>query len=67
MTVWFAHRQPRSRSFPRGDLMTNSLEGYAVLKIAGKGQGLESLRQMLSARFSRGKRAAANATQPEPA
>jgi len=35
------------------DLMTNGLEGYAFLKIAGKGQGLEALRQMLSARFNR--------------
>lgn len=36
------------------DLMTNALEGYAFLKIAGKGEGLDALRQMLSARFSRG-------------
>jgi hypothetical protein len=35
------------------DLMAGSLEGYAVLKVAGKGAGLESLRQMLSNRFSR--------------
>ncbi|ALN57209.1 hypothetical protein GLE_1857 [Lysobacter enzymogenes] len=35
------------------DLMTNSLEGYAFLKIAGKSEGLEALRQMLSARFNR--------------
>lgn len=35
------------------DLMTNGLEGYAFLKIAGKGEGLEALRQMLSARFNR--------------
>lgn len=33
--------------------MTNALEGYAVLKIAGKGEGLDGLRQMLSARFNR--------------
>lgn len=38
------------------DLMTNSLEGYAVLKVAGKGAGLDNLRQMLSARFSRSAR-----------
>ena len=35
------------------DLMANSLEGYAVLKVAGKGEGLDNLRKMLSARFSR--------------
>ncbi|KRC31527.1 MULTISPECIES: hypothetical protein [unclassified Lysobacter] len=35
------------------DLMTNALEGYAFLKIAGKGAGLDALRQMLSARFNR--------------
>lgn len=39
------------------DLMTRSLEGYAVLKVAGKGTGLDGLRQMLSARFNRGRRA----------
>ena len=38
------------------DLMTTSLEGYAVLKVAGKGTGLDGLRQMLSARFTRGRR-----------
>lgn len=35
------------------DLMTASLEGYAVLKVSGKGAGLDGLRQMLSARFAR--------------
>ena len=38
------------------DLMNASLEGYAVLKVAGKGTGLDGLRQMLSARFGRGRR-----------
>lgn len=46
------------------DLMVNSLEGYAVLKVAGKGAGLDSLRQMLSARFARGRRGAAQAAPP---
>jgi hypothetical protein len=36
------------------DLMTNALEGYAVLKVAGRGQGLDDARKMLSARFARG-------------
>ena len=35
------------------DLMTSALEGYAFLKIAGKGTGLDGLRTMLSARFNR--------------
>lgn len=35
------------------DLMTNALEAYAFLKIAGKGEGLDGLRKMLSARFNR--------------
>jgi hypothetical protein len=35
------------------DLMTASLEGYAHLKVAGKGEGLDELRKMLSMRFSR--------------
>lgn len=35
--------------------MTNALQGYAFLKVAGKGQGLVEMRKMLSARFARGK------------
>ncbi|KAF1716191.1 hypothetical protein CSC74_10075 [Pseudoxanthomonas yeongjuensis] len=35
------------------DLMTGSLEGYAFLKVAGKGKGLDELKKMLAARFSR--------------
>jgi hypothetical protein len=49
------------------DLMTNSLEGYAVLKVAGKGAGLDNLRQMLSARFSRNGRGGDTPTDPTPA
>lgn len=30
-----------------------SLEGYALLKVAGKNQGLEGLRKELSARFAK--------------
>lgn len=36
--------------------MSASLEGYAVLKVSGKGAGLDGLRQMLSARFARKRR-----------
>jgi len=35
------------------DLMSNALEGYAVLKVAGKGQGLDRMRETLAARFTR--------------
>jgi hypothetical protein len=35
------------------DVMTASLEGYAFLKIAGKGEGLDAARKALSVRFSR--------------
>lgn len=49
------------------DLMTNALEGYAVLKVAGRGAGLDGLRRMLSARFSRGPRAVPDAPLPASA
>jgi hypothetical protein len=45
------------------DLMTNALEGYAVLKVAGKGQGLDEARKALSARFARKSR---GTESPEP-
>lgn len=35
------------------DLMNASLEGYALLKVLGKGSGLEALRKDMAARFSR--------------
>jgi hypothetical protein len=44
--------------------MTNALQGYAFLKVAGKGQGLDEMRKMLSARFARGR---AGAGDPAPA
>ena len=46
------------------DLMTNALEGYAVLKVAGKGQGLDKAHKALSARFARRTRVTET---PEPA
>lgn len=45
------------------DILTAALEGYALLRVSGKGQGLESLRQGLSTRFAKNRRA----TDPEPA
>jgi hypothetical protein len=35
------------------DVMTAALEGYALLKVSGKGAGLDALRQGMSARFAR--------------
>lgn len=35
------------------DVMSLALEGYALLKVAGKNQGLEGLRKDLSARFAK--------------
>jgi hypothetical protein len=39
------------------DVMSASLEGYALLKVLGKGSGLEALRQDISASFARTARA----------
>lgn len=40
------------------DVMNAALEGYALLKVSGRNQGLEALRQALSARFGKtGRRA----------
>jgi hypothetical protein len=39
------------------DLMNGALEGYAVLKVSGKGEGMEALRRLLSQRFTRTPRA----------
>lgn len=50
------------------DLMSNALEGYAVLKVTGKGQGVDDLRKMLATRFARGPRSPAVPVMPvEPA
>lgn len=38
------------------DLMVASLEGYAHLKVAGQGEGLDALKQTLGSRFKRGPR-----------
>jgi hypothetical protein len=48
------------------DLMTNALEGYAVFKVAGKGQGLDEARKALAARFARGSRTPAQPSDPAP-
>lgn len=38
------------------DVMSAALEGYALLKVAGKGEALDTARKALSARFGRGPR-----------
>jgi hypothetical protein len=46
------------------------VEGYAVLKVTGKGQGVDDLRKMLATRFARGARTPSTPvtpTQPVPA
>lgn len=35
------------------DVMTAAREGYAFLKVAGKGEGLDEMRNLLAARFNR--------------
>ena len=49
------------------DLMSASLEGYAVLKVAGRGDGLDAMRQMLSARFGRVRKAEPAVKDLQPA
>ena len=48
------------------DLMVNALQGYAFLTVAGKGQGLDDMRKMLSARFARSSTASAPAPAATP-
>jgi hypothetical protein len=38
--------------------MTTALQGYALLRVSGKNQGLEGLRKELGARFAKGPRQA---------
>lgn len=40
------------------DVMTASLDGYAMLKVLGKGSGLDALRKNMAARFTRSASAA---------
>ncbi|WP_426396909.1 hypothetical protein ACN9M1_01880 [Ralstonia sp. R-29] len=45
------------------DVMSAALDGYAFLKVAGKGEGLDSARQALSAHFTGGPRKKAPAEE----
>ena len=46
-----------------GDVMVCALEGYAVLKAVGKGDGVEALKKLLSKRFEGGPRKAETVAQ----
>lgn len=49
------------------DVMTASLEGYALLKVLGQGSGLEALRQGMASRFARrSSKAVETASQAQP-
>lgn len=45
------------------DVMSLALEGYALLKVAGRNQGLEALRKELSGRFSKSRAAVTEPAQ----
>ena len=46
------------------DVMTVALQGYSLLKLSGRAEGLKPLRQEFGARFSKASR---RASQPVPA
>lgn len=58
-----SERVSDSRMALGSDAMNTALQGYALLKLAGRNKGLEALGQALSTRFSRSPRSA----EPEPA
>jgi len=47
-------RMADSHSALGSDVMSATLEGYAFLKVAGQGEGLDAARKALAVRFSRG-------------
>ncbi|TWI04655.1 hypothetical protein IP90_00788 [Luteimonas cucumeris] len=48
-----AERAEDSETALGSDVMSLALEGYALLKVAGRNQGLEALRRELSGRFNK--------------
>ena len=50
------------KTAPGSDLVSGALEGYLVLEVSGKGEGMGALRKMLAQRFN----CASRATPPEP-
>ena len=57
-----AERAQDSETALGSDVMSLALEGYALLKVAGRNQGLEALRKELSGRFNK-----TRAPEPAPA
>ncbi|MGY4515205.1 hypothetical protein [Lysobacter sp. HA18] len=57
-------RAQDSETMLGSDVMSAALQGYALLKVAGKNQGLEGLRKDLGARFAKVARAAAEPSAP---
>jgi hypothetical protein len=55
-----SERVSDSRMALGSDAMNTALQGYGLLKLAGRNKGLQALSQALSARFSR------NSRNPEP-
>jgi hypothetical protein len=48
------------------DVMAMALRGYSLLKLTGRSEGLESLRQQLASRFAKTSRQTPPAPQPAP-
>ena len=48
------------------DIMTVALQGYTLLKVTGRSEGLESLRQEMGERFAKTSRQVPPAPQPVP-
>lgn len=57
-------RAQDSETLLGSDVMAAALQGYALLKVAGKNQGLEGLRKSLGSRFAKSPRVAPS---PSPA
>lgn len=57
-------RAQDSETMLGSDVMSCALQGYALLKVAGKNQGLDGLRRDLGARFAKAARAAAEPSAP---
>jgi hypothetical protein len=54
-----AERAADSETALGSDVMDVALEGYSLLKVSGRGQGLDGLRRELGSRFARARRAEA--------
>ncbi|WP_202908961.1 hypothetical protein [Cognatilysobacter segetis] len=57
-------RAQDSETMLGSDVMNCALQGYALLKVAGKNQGLEGLRKELGSRFAKGPRVPAEPSPP---